>query len=118
MSKFGNFIKRVRVVLNAAPLYLVGASTIITVSAEEISKAFPGVAGPIAHYSAVVLGALAAVIAIIRRVSPVPAEARGLLVPEAETVTLKTTTRSDETETETKTTEAIVVPIPDERIKE
>jgi hypothetical protein len=79
MSKFSDFIKRVRVVLYAAPLYLIGASTVITVASEEVSKQFPGVAGPITHYSAVVLGALAAVVAVIRRVSPVAPADRGLL---------------------------------------
>lgn len=79
MSKFSTFVARVRVVLNAAPLYLVGAATAVTVVTEEVSKQFPGAAGPLVHYTGPVLAALAAVVAIVRRVTPVSKEDRGLL---------------------------------------
>jgi hypothetical protein len=79
MSKFSAFVARVRVVVTAAPLYLVGAATVITAVSEEVSQAFPGVAGPLVRYSGPVLAALAAAISIIRRVTPVLAEDRGLL---------------------------------------
>lgn len=79
MSKFSTFVARVKVVLNAAPLYLTGAAVAVAAVTEEVSKEFPGASGPLVHYGGLVLAALAAATAIIRRVSPVSKEERGLL---------------------------------------
>jgi hypothetical protein len=71
--------RRARVVLTAAPSYLVAASTAVTIVMEEVDA--PGVA----KYGAIAVGALGAAIAIIRRVTPVLPDDRGLLPPVDDT---------------------------------
>lgn len=73
-------LARVKVVVTAAPTYLVGAAAVVTAFSEEIAKILPAGAGEaVARVALVVLSAIAAAIAIIRRVTPVLAIQRGLL---------------------------------------
>lgn len=81
MSKL---LARIRVVLTAAPTYLVAASTVVTVLREEIVAAFPGTAEEIGAVAVPVLATLSAAVAIIRRVTPVIPEERGILKPDAD----------------------------------
>jgi hypothetical protein len=74
------FIARVKVVLSAAVTWLVVASSVVTVFADEIAPIIPAPWSERASAIAVtVLGVLAAAIAIIRRVSPVLPDERGIL---------------------------------------
>lgn len=72
-------LERIRVLLTAAPTYLTAAAVVVAAVAEEIGEAFPGVDGTVAGWAAPVLAGIAAIIAIVRRVSPVVAAERGLL---------------------------------------
>lgn len=77
MSKL---IKRIRVLLTAAPTYLAGAAVVVAAVSDEVAKAVPdGWQDNVVAIGAPVLAALAAVTAIVRRVTPVFGAARGLL---------------------------------------
>jgi hypothetical protein len=82
MEAFTNFAKRVSVVLKAAPTWLLAASTAITITSEELVKLLPDTWDEqVVRWAAVATGAIAAAVAIIRRVSPVLPDERGLLPP-------------------------------------
>lgn len=72
-------LARLRVLLTAAPTWIVAASTIVVALSEEIGRAFPAVSDELGAIAAVVLAALAAAHQIVRRVSPVLKIERGLL---------------------------------------
>ena len=73
-------MKRVKVILKALPTYLVAASTVVTILSEEIVDLLPhSIQGDFTQGVIVVVGALSAAIAIIRRVEPVLPERVGLL---------------------------------------
>jgi hypothetical protein len=74
-----NLLARVRVVLTAAPTYLTAAATAIALAREEIAATFPTAAEPIARWAVPVAAALLCAARIIRRVTPVLPEERGLL---------------------------------------
>lgn len=78
------FVKRVRVLLTAAPTYLAGAAVVVSAFNDEIGSAFPGVADEVAAIAAPALAGIAAAIAIVRRVTPVAVQERGLLPLEGE----------------------------------
>jgi len=74
-----NLVKRIRVLLTAAPTWLAGAAVIVSAFNDEIGEAFPGSAEAVATVATPVLAAIGAAIAIVRRVTPVLASERGLL---------------------------------------
>lgn len=80
MEKLKEFGQRVVVVLKAAPTYLVAISTAITIFSEEIAALLPETLDlTVAKYATIAVGFIGAVIAIIRRVTPVLPQERGLL---------------------------------------
>lgn len=76
------FVKRVRVLLRAAPTWLVGAAIVVSSFSEEVGSRFPGSSDEIAAVAGPVLAGIAAAVAIVRRVTPVVAAERGLLPVE------------------------------------
>ena len=75
---------RARVIWQAAPTWLTGAAVAITVTNEEIASLLPaGAATTAGRWALLATGWLGAAVAIIRRVTPVPADQRGLLAPPA-----------------------------------
>lgn len=75
-------IDRARVVLTAAPTYLVGASAVVTIVADEVAKVLPaGQATTVGAVTVRVVAILGAAVAIVRRVTPVVDGERGLLPP-------------------------------------
>jgi hypothetical protein len=75
-----DLITRARVVLTAAVTWLVAASAVVTIFAEEITEVLPDDwQGPFARTVVVVLAVLTAAVNIIRRVTPVLPAQRGLL---------------------------------------
>ncbi len=78
MSKL---LARLRVVATAAPTYLVAASTVVTIIADELGKVVTDdTAATITAWAARIVAWLGAAVLIIRRVSPVSDVGRGLLV--------------------------------------
>lgn len=74
---------RARVVLKAAPTYLVAASGMVTLAAPELARLLPEQAETIGLVAARVAAWLAAAVLIIRRVTPVvDRAARGILPQE------------------------------------
>lgn len=74
------FLARVRTVLTAAPTYLTALAVIISIFSEEISTLLPeGPAGQVSHWAVVAVGWLGAAVTIIRRVTPVIPDERGLI---------------------------------------
>lgn len=76
-------LARVRVVLHAAPTYLVALSAVIVIVADELASVLPaGAVTTVGTIAARVVAVLGAAVAIIRRVTPVVDRAqRGLLPP-------------------------------------
>ena len=71
---------RIVVILKAAPTWLIAASTIITIASEEIVKILPDNLDITAtRYATAALGALGAAIVLIRRLTPVLPDERGIL---------------------------------------
>ncbi len=66
-------IARIRVIVTAAPTYLIAAAFVVQVLVEEINLPAVG------EYGGRILVLLGTVIAVIRRVAPVVAGERGLL---------------------------------------
>lgn len=78
-----DLVKRIQVLLRAAPTYLMGAAIVVSAVSDEIAKAFPDTAAGVARVAAPVLAGIAALVAIVRRVTPVATGDRGLLPPGA-----------------------------------
>ncbi len=75
-------LARVRVFLKSAPTYLVAAGAVVTVLADELGKVFPnGWQDNATQIAGTLLGIIGAAVAIIRRVTPVLPEERGMLAP-------------------------------------
>ncbi len=75
-------LARARVILTAAPTYLVAAGTVVAMVADEVSKVLPaGWQDNAAQAAGFVLGIIGAAIAIVRRVTPVLPAERGILPP-------------------------------------
>lgn len=73
-------IARIKVVLTAAVTWLVLASTIVTILSEEIATVLPaGAATDVGAVALKVVAVLGAAVTIIRRVTPVLPDERGLL---------------------------------------
>lgn len=75
MSKL---ITRIKVVLTAAPTYLVLFSTAVSLASKEISDLLPGQAESIARWTAPIVTALAVAVVIVRSVTTVLPEHRNL----------------------------------------
>lgn len=71
-------LDKIKVVAAAAVTWLVAASVIVSVAAPQIAELFPASAEDIALWAARVVAWLGAAVVIIRRVTPVPADERGL----------------------------------------
>lgn len=79
MSKL---VARVKVLLKAAPTYLVAAGAVVTIVADEVAKALPtGWQDNALQIGGAVVPVIAAATAIVRRVTPVVEHQRGLLPP-------------------------------------
>lgn len=76
-------IERARVIATAAVTWLVAASAIVTAVAPQIGELFPNSAEDIAAWAARVVAVLGGAVVIIRRVTPVAADERGVLPVEA-----------------------------------
>lgn len=80
LDKLKRLWARIVVILKAAPTYLVLASTVLTVIADELAKVLPTPwAERLTAWVITITAALAAAIAIIRRVTPVLPEERCIL---------------------------------------
>lgn len=80
MEQVQKFIDRARVVLTAAVTYIMLATGIITTAAATLVPALPEPYGSqVAAGAAAVVTFLTGVVAIIRRVTPVEREERGVL---------------------------------------
>lgn len=79
-QKVAETIARIKVVLTAAVTWLIVASTIITIMSEEIAAVLPdGAATTVGAVALKIVSIISAAVAIIRRVTPVLPEERGLL---------------------------------------
>jgi hypothetical protein len=78
MSKF---LARVRVLLTAAPTWIIAAVAVVQVAAVEAAKVLPEEADTIAAWSARAVALLLGIVAVVRRVTPVLPQERGLLTP-------------------------------------
>lgn len=77
-----NLLARARVILTAAPTYLVAAGAVVSIVADEVSKILPaGWQDNAAQIAGAVAGVIGAAVLIVRRVTPVLVEERGLLSP-------------------------------------
>lgn len=82
MTFLRDLYRKTLVVLTAAPTYLAGAVMVLTIFREEVVSVLPDAWQADATGVIVsVVGALAAAIAVIRRVTPVLKGERGLLPP-------------------------------------
>lgn len=80
LEKLKQLVDRIVVILKAAPTYLVLASTVLTIIADELAKILPTPwADRLTALVITVTAALAAIVAIIRRVTPVAPAERGIL---------------------------------------
>ncbi len=76
------FLTRVRVVATQAVTYLVGAAAVIPFIADDIADQLPaGAAGQVTKYALLAVAWIGAAVSIIRRVTPVLPQDRGLLPP-------------------------------------
>jgi hypothetical protein len=73
-------IARIKVLATAAVTWLLVASTIVTIASEEIAAVLPaGTATTVGAVALKVVAVIGAAVAIIRRVTPVLPDQRGLL---------------------------------------
>lgn len=77
-----DLIARARVVLRAAPTWLTAVSVVLTAAAREISTVAPDGGEDVVRWLVTAAAWLASAVAIIRRVTPVPAQERGVLPKE------------------------------------
>ena len=88
-GKIQRFITRARVLLKAAPTYLVVAAVVVSTVTNEIADALPGDASTaIVKIGGKIVAAIGAAVAIVRKVAPVLDSQKGLLGPKVETVTV------------------------------
>lgn len=80
-----DLIARARVVLRAAPTWLTAAAVILTAAAHEISTLAPSGGEDVVRWLVTAAAWLTSAVAIIRRVTPVPAAQRGLTTSEVAT---------------------------------
>lgn len=75
-------LSRVRVFFKSAPTYLVAAATVVTIITEELSQELTGdVAANVVSIGGKAVSIIGAAVAIIRRVTPVLPDERGMLSP-------------------------------------
>lgn len=80
MEGLKNVWRRIVVILKAAPTWLVAASTFIAIFSEEIVAVLPdSLDATVAEWTTIAVGWLGAAIVIIRRVTPVLPDERGIL---------------------------------------
>lgn len=76
------FLARLKVIATSAVTYITAAQAVIVVAADEISKVVaPEQAETIANVVVRLLAVTSAVVAILRRSIPAPADQRGILPP-------------------------------------
>ena len=77
---------RIQVLLRAVPTYLTLAAVIVTILSQELADALPGNAATVVvKVAGVTLTVIGAATAIVRRVTPVLENERGLLTPPDKT---------------------------------
>lgn len=77
-------IAKIRVVLSAAVTWITVASGVVVIVADEAAKVLPsGAAEDVAAVAVRVVAVLGAAVAIIRRVTPVLPDQRGLIPPSS-----------------------------------
>lgn len=74
-----DFLARVRVVLTALPTYLTLLVAVLTIVSEELASLFPEGSQGVVQVLVIVIAVVTSAINIIRRVTPVLPERRGLL---------------------------------------
>ena len=80
MSKFATLVAKLKVILKAAPTWIITAALIVPIVADEVGKVVPaGWQDNVVSISGRVLAILGAAAAIIRRVTPVAKDQRGIL---------------------------------------
>lgn len=80
MNRMKELWAKVVVVLKAAPTWLTAASAVIIIFSEEIGAVLPaGTAETVGQWAAIAVGWLGAAVSIIRRVTPVLPDERGIL---------------------------------------
>lgn len=77
-----DLIARARVVVRAAPTWLTAAAVVLTAAAHEISTLAPNGGEDIVRWLVTAAAWLTSAVAIIRRVTPVDPDRRGLLAAE------------------------------------
>jgi hypothetical protein len=75
---FSKILTRIKVVLTAAPTYLVLASTAVSLASGQIAELLPGQAEEITRWTAPIVTALAVAVVIVRSVTTVLPEHRKL----------------------------------------
>jgi hypothetical protein len=74
-----DFVARARVVLTALPTYLTILVAVLTILSDEIATAFPEGSQGVVQVIVVIIAIATSAINIIRRVTPVLPERRGIL---------------------------------------
>lgn len=74
-----DLLARARVVVRAAPTWLTAVSVVLTAAAGEISRLAPDGGQDVVRWLVTVAAWLASAVLVIRRVTPVPADERGIL---------------------------------------
>lgn len=74
-----NLLQKIKVVLTAAPTYMTAAAVVVTEVSSEVAQLLPEQAEEIGAVSFTVVAWITASVRIVRRVTPVLPEARGLL---------------------------------------
>lgn len=78
MGAMSKLFTRIKVVLKAAPTYLILASTAISLTSAQVAELLPGQAEDIARWTAPIVTALAVIVVIVRSVTTVLPEHRNL----------------------------------------
>lgn len=80
MEKLKNMWRRVVVVLKAAPTWMLMISTVITVASPQIVDLLPdSLNAVVTKYTTIIVGMLGSAIILIRRLTPVLPNERGIL---------------------------------------
>lgn len=71
-------IEKLKVIASAAVTWLIAASVVVSAVAPQLAELFPQSAEDITTWAARVVAWLGAAVLIVRRVTPVPADQRGI----------------------------------------
>lgn len=80
VDQIGKTVDRVVVILTAAPTYIIAAGAVVSAASGEIVRVLPDDLGvPVVRWTLAIVAVLTSAIAVLRRVTSVIKEARGLL---------------------------------------